>query len=1365
MADLRDAQRGQHTSIMTSLFSNLWSYCGTWSSLVSEDYLSKIETSAFSSATVATTILCTSGGAPTLPAWKLNLLPDASILSTKSVPMLLWDVDAANTSTHSMGLKKQEFTGLAISTKSTIYIRDSDDIILCAEPLLIDPKLVTNLDFKFSQITSQIISPTKGPFDTENVGIEEIKSSSSNQPASTFPTPVKLNPAIARIMGKSRTPNKLMRKCKKDAENQRTLAKMEQSLQPPSNFLANDYLVRESERAAHQQEASSSTSQFSLDGTKIINSPKTPFSVNGVGSLPFEEGIVLKAPQNSPAKEHEILEGEQQISKVFVSQPRVENLSVMEHTGKESLLNENINSSIEDTTKISSTEDVGITVLCVPHQELIPPLELSETSKCQVHKQGNKKVLENVLQPELKTPVTFSKDSVKREVLKAPLEISPARGDEIAAAEKRMKEYLEKKNLLSRMLPTQVQSTTASLNKKTGTFAAYENQAQEYKSEQAECSKLTNTSHSSSPLRTFSFENKMDISPARENEIAAAEKRMKDYLEKKNLVSPLVPAYATQAQPTIVSIIEKTAAFGLPSGIEFASERGVICTQDKNSSLLKTHMSKSKMEISPARGDEIAAAERRMKEYLQKKNISSPLVPAFQAQPTAANLNEKTVTFGVTEGFDLVDGRAVVGPETHPQEYKTRQIGSSTVSTSIESSSPMKTSLFENKMEISPARGDEIAAAEKRMKEYLEKKKLLAPLVPTFASQAQPTIVSIIEKTDAFSLPRGIEIANAEVSTPVKLSEISSLLRPYCSERKMQIESGEGYQIVTAQKPTTEDLENNYVGSQLMSLPTSQACSTSSRICTTRKTFSSDTSTRIYPTTLEHLPANSKSVQVPVTKDNHVLVVSSKTTSTVRSSFSEQENDENKENQHDPKLLSLARTPLALSKFDSSREKTASKPLEISPARSDEIAMAEKRMKEYLEKKKCLVKPVSIVPSTSTNATSKPVSAEENNIKLGSTGKSTTLHISSQNLQSSHTTDCVVNHRNPSEYNNGGTKGMSLSQTLPQTPIALSSVVESVEVISCKVSTEISPAKADELVAAEKRMKEFLEKKKNAKQRFPIPKAVNSSGNSTRSIVIEETNTVKTELNARKAAEINLQITKPPISTIPVVQPSTPSSTRKILVSNVKLPAILQSKDEYIASQKLMQDLREKTQNLAKQLSIISAQASRKSSDEVIHGKTGEMEKRRQTYGTIPSQIIPTSSQISNTSSKVSSLVSHGRTKLKNTTTTKIPSGVNKNGLHANTCRDPTFQRSNHKARDLKPSDGKWLERNMAQLFGRYVPLKQSSHNSTSGVVECSNEKSDIAPVDACTSSNPETEKPSDGSGFRIISIFDHSTKTIHFPL
>lgn len=63
-------------------------------------------------------------------------------------------------------------------------------------------------------------------------------------------------------------------------------------------------------------------------------------------------------------------------------------------------------------------------------------------------------------------------------------------------------------------------------------------------------------------------------------------------------------------------------------------------------------------------------------------------------------------------------------------------------------------------------------------------------------------------------------------------------------------------------------------------------------------------------------------------------------------------------------------------------------PLEISPARSDEIAMAEKRMKEYLEKKKCLVKPVSIVPSTSTNATSKPVSAEENNIKLGSTGKS-----------------------------------------------------------------------------------------------------------------------------------------------------------------------------------------------------------------------------------------------------------------------------------------------------------------------------------------------------------------------------------------
>lgn len=64
--------------------------------------------------------------------------------------MLLWDVDAANTSTHSMGLKKQEFTGLAISTKSTIYIRDSDDIILCAEPLLIDPKLVTNLDFKFS---------------------------------------------------------------------------------------------------------------------------------------------------------------------------------------------------------------------------------------------------------------------------------------------------------------------------------------------------------------------------------------------------------------------------------------------------------------------------------------------------------------------------------------------------------------------------------------------------------------------------------------------------------------------------------------------------------------------------------------------------------------------------------------------------------------------------------------------------------------------------------------------------------------------------------------------------------------------------------------------------------------------------------------------------------------------------------------------------------------------------------------------------------------------------------------------------------------------------------------------------------------
>lgn len=91
-------------------------------------------------------------------------------------------------------------------------------------------------------------------------------------------------------------------------------------------------------------------------------------------------------------------------------------------------------------------------------------------------------------------------------ISEAPLEISPARGDEIAAAEKRMKEYLEKKNLLSRMLPTQVQSTTASLNKKTGTFAAYENQAQEYKSEQAECSKLTNTSHSSSPLRTFSFE-------------------------------------------------------------------------------------------------------------------------------------------------------------------------------------------------------------------------------------------------------------------------------------------------------------------------------------------------------------------------------------------------------------------------------------------------------------------------------------------------------------------------------------------------------------------------------------------------------------------------------------------------------------------------------------------------------------------------------------------------------------------------------------------------------------------------------------------------------------------------------------------
>ncbi|EGT43270.1 hypothetical protein CAEBREN_16654 [Caenorhabditis brenneri] len=364
-----------------------------------------------------------------------------------------------------------------------------------------------------------------------------------------------------------------------------------------------------------------------------------------------------------------------------------------------------------------------------------------------------------------------SKDSTSNQ-------ISPAKDDVIEAARKRMEAFLAKKGDLVKKpfaVTSSNNSTRASDHVKAAGLVEPEEQSTNPLpiEQQVEVATVTLTLATPSAdkrdvSRSSVNTNALEISPAKDDEIEAARKRMEAYIEGKakgrvNIESTSQRIKGMVTSATEQTIVESKNRFQVASK-QFAVNNAPNTVTPSSSAVLhqgvllasdNTPITKS--EISPAKGDELAAAEERMKKFLEEK-----------ARKQGSVASER---FGVRPTLD----------------------GNLSASSAVFSTNPETSSTAEPQInvlkQISPAKASDLAAAQKRMEAFLAKKQetdsvgkkiLTVSAVPLIARQAaektpeKPQVpkASLAEQTKRTDSVKAATSQRKEIS-PAKADELA----------------------------------------------------------------------------------------------------------------------------------------------------------------------------------------------------------------------------------------------------------------------------------------------------------------------------------------------------------------------------------------------------------------------------------------------------------------------------------------------------------------------------------------------------------------------------------------------------------------
>ncbi|CAL2047948.1 unnamed protein product [Caenorhabditis brenneri] len=218
-------------------------------------------------------------------------------------------------------------------------------------------------------------------------------------------------------------------------------------------------------------------------------------------------------------------------------------------------------------------------------------------------------------------------------------QISSAKDDEIEAARKRMEAYIAGKTKGRVNAESTSQRTSGMVASATEQTIAQSKNRIQVASKQFAVTKASNTvAHSSSAVLhqgvPFASDNtpitKSEISPAKGDELASAEERMKKFLEEKARKQGSVASGRFGVRPTLDG--------------NFSVSSAVVSTNSKTSSTAEPQSNVLK-QISPAEASELAAAQKRMEAFLAKKQESGSVgrsVLTVSAVPLIARqANEK----------------------------------------------------------------------------------------------------------------------------------------------------------------------------------------------------------------------------------------------------------------------------------------------------------------------------------------------------------------------------------------------------------------------------------------------------------------------------------------------------------------------------------------------------------------------------------------------------------------------------------------------------------------------------------------------------------------------------------------------------
>ncbi|CAL2048582.1 unnamed protein product [Caenorhabditis brenneri] len=690
------------------------------------------------------------------------------------------------------------------------------------------------------------------------------------------------------------------------------------------------------------------------------------------------------------------------------------------------------------------------------------------------------------------------------------LQISPAKEDEIEAARIRMEEYMAKQGSIKKTTMkvtspnsmnqiNQVQSDEVSGDAPVEAFTAAPTIIA--------CKIDPKTTVADSLDKTSGDKICGQISPAKEDEINAARIRMEAYLAKKggSMKKPIVVTASNQTHRKDLAESDKATS---DSAFTVARQTELLATVADSSDIPNRKPTSS--QISPAKEDEIEAARLRMEAYLAKKGGSKkPVISIVKSGDKApAELTKASKDDSAHDATAL---------STYSADTTTA--GSSNYS-----------SKNHVQGQISPAKNDEIEAARIRMEAYLAKKELAKP-VPSATLTSDHNLVEIVSKSPVkrtkwvASLSEGtpmssnpqkpdVKIGDTPRLTPfviIKLSEeqkaqpqyaaywskrkhfYQSLTtrvmkfrknrkEPYTKKRSSLIKSIPEEVITMIEVPISPEKSESSITSEkrldavndpLVRVTPIVECvqtvATPSMSChmdpittvagSSAAPSKDSTSNQISPAKDDEIEAARKRMEAFLAKKGDLVKKPFAVTSSNNSTrehvkavglVEPKEQSTNPlpiEQQAEVVTVTLTLATPSADKQDVSRSSVNTNALQISPAKDDEIEAARKRMEAYIAGK---AKGRVNIESTSQRIKGMVTSATEQTI------------VESKNRFQVASKQFAVNNAPNTTPSSSAVLHQSVPLASDNTPVTKS---------------EISPAKGDELAAAEEQMKKFLEEK------------------------------------------------------------------------------------------------------------------------------------------------------------------------------------------------------------------------------------------------------------------------------------------------